>query len=303
MNEWTDAQLDEDIRRLRGEIVNLDGVDHYDHEYNDFLHDIVVPREMQRTGLTYDHPLLLDHDRRWEYKRLADMMTFFPRPVGMTDAHNRLQVLVDYEEALISRYLSHYTRNGEPTGVLLEAVEENAQETSTFPSKSLNFDAHIKRAAGYDEETWLAVLGFHPIDLPKRIVQFKGIGTDNHTSKTMNQLENRMLKTWAIQKTEGIVQERLEKEHNDMVQGALDFVQILDRSLKSTTFFNWRNDRMKPRTYVTEPGEKTRLDAALNKIEDRRKGTLDDPDFIRMRDRLTNLTRSFPAFMNQTRDM
>ena len=98
-------------------------------------------------------------------------------------------------------------------------------------------------------------------------------------------LGNKTLRAWTLKQTEGIVQKRLEKDHNDMVQGALDFVHILNRSLKSTTFFKWRNDRMKPSTYVTEPEEITRLDAALNKIG-RRKGTKDDPDFTGIRDRL-----------------
>jgi hypothetical protein len=277
MNEWTDAQLDEDIKLLRnnGEFqLGHDGTfimwhytsaDKVNHYYKDLL-KIVVKREMRRTGLE----LITDGMNTYANKELADRMytpgyrqNYMDRPFG-SDRDRRWELMLDYEDALVARYVSHYTKDGEPTGVLSDFYRDT--EGLEIPANLLKhhrtakFDAHFRETAGYGEQQWEDMLGFHPVDLDKYPVKL--LHPDG-----LDVLQNQTLRAWTLKQTEGIVQKRLEKEHDDMVQGALDFVHILNRSLKSTTFFKWRNDRMKPRTYVTEPEEITRLDAALNKIQ------------------------------------
>ncbi len=250
MNEWTDAQLDEDIRQLRGD-GELDGDDLqvFNHYYGDFLEDIVVPREMIRARFFNPsfpaRPGSIGEDfglDPGDFHETLDLAGRMSEPDGNRNDEPKMQRLMDYEDALIARYLSLYNRDGEPTGVLV-----NDYDVDVFGmNRTTKFDEHIRSATRYDEQQWENVLGFHPVDLLQRRVRFYQRGEDvvqwngdllqDETIPgplhALDALQNRMLKTWALIQTEGIVQARLQQEHNDMVEGALNFVQILDRSNK-----------------------------------------------------------------------
>ncbi len=274
MNEWTDAQLDEDIQRLRGDP---------DHDYWDLLKDIVVPREVARRGWYSNLHRQMRIEESSYVDNLVSKIAGESRHYYITGQNNRTHaaqvgVLLDYEEALTSRYLSHYTRDGQPTGVLMEAVREHQQllledeEADEFTARS-RFDEHIRRAAMYNEEDWENVLGFHPVDLAGRRVSFMekvGVEEGRPRPSNLDALENNLLRGWTERKTTDIVQHRLNTEHFAMVRGALNFAEIMYRSPKSTTFFKWRNDQLQPRTYVTEIHDRAGLEVAVETISNKR---------------------------------
>lgn len=226
MVQWSDQVLDEDIEYFR----------YMAHNY-DFLLDRVVPRELRAQGFTSaDNP---GHENNLKYD-LIDHLTDSGRRPPNRRSSPAIQHLIDYEDALVARYATHLrTWWADPRWDKLEPHDQ-----------ALEFDSHVERTSHYNEQDWINVLGFHPVDLPKNQVLFR----TPHRFE-FNYLENKTMKAVAVEQTSDIRQQRLDQLHLNLIEGATNFVQILDRAKQR----NPSHYPSQPREHKLKPDDKRDL--------------------------------------------
>ena len=207
---WSDKVLDEDIDYLR---------DKY-HDYGTLLKERVILREVREHGFFGEglgEPAVnLNH--------VVERFSNFDYRDTPHYSHNSpiYEHFVDYEDALVARYATH-KRNQAPSKD--RSRPHWRQSVARGHPRAIDFDSHVEDMSEYDEQDWINVLGFHPVDLPKTRTKFA-----SNDYGVLNYLENKLMKTIALEKTSDIRQQRLDKLNLNLIEGATNFVQILDKT-------------------------------------------------------------------------